>query len=142
MRIAYLLMIHDNFPQVRWVFNAIYTPDDYFVIHIDKVSTNTFQQQVKQYVGNLPNVKYLTSRRVTRFGWSVVETELRAIQEATSSEHKWKYLINVSGQDYPIKPIGNIKRKLAAEWPRNFIEVIPLAKMAEHDPHDPHLERR
>jgi len=112
MRIAYLLMIHDNFPQVRWVFNAIYTPDDYFVIHIDKVSTNTFQQQVKQYVGNLPNVKYLTSRRVTRFGWSVVETELRAIQEATSSEHKWKYLINVSGRDYPIKPIGNIKRKL------------------------------
>jgi hypothetical protein len=142
MRIAYLIMVHDNFPQVKWVINAIYNPDDYFIIHIDKTTTQNFRQQGNQYVGNLANVKYLTPHRMTRFGWSIVGTELRAIRELASSKHEWKYVINVSGQDYPIKSIGTIKAKLIAEWPRNFIEVNPFAKMAEYDPHDPHLTRR
>jgi hypothetical protein len=142
MIIAYLIMVHNNFAQVKWIINAIYNSEDYFMIHIDKTSTQNFRQQVRQYVGSQPNVKYLASHRVTRFGWSVVETELRAIRELVSSKHEWKYLINVSGQDYPIKSISTIKAKLSAEWPRNLIEVIPLAKMAEHDPHDPHLARR
>jgi hypothetical protein len=142
MRIAYLLMIHNNFAQVKWIINAIHTPDDYFIIHIDKNSTQNFRQQVNRYVGNLDNVKYLTPYRMTRFGWSIVETELCAIRELASSKHEWKYVINVSGQDYPIKSMGAIKSKLIKEWPRNFIEVIPLVKIAEQDPHDPHLTRR
>jgi hypothetical protein len=142
MRIAYLVMIHHNFPQFKWIINAIYTPDDYFIIHIDKTAMQSFREQVNHYVGNLANVKYLIPHRMIRFGWSIVETELRAIRELASSEHEWKYLINVSGQDYPIKSISTIKAKLTAEWPRNFIEVIPLTKIAELHPHDPHLARR
>jgi len=72
----------------------------------------------------------------------MVETELRAIRELVFATHEWKYVINVSGQDYPIKSISDIKARLIAEYPRNMIEVIPLAKIAEHDPHDPHLARR
>ena len=122
--------------------NAVYTPDDYFIIHIDKTATPNFRQQVNQYVGNPANVKYLTSHRMTRFGWSMVETELRAIKELAFSKHGWKYVINVSGQDYPIKSISTIKARLIAEWPRNFVEVLPFTKMIEYDPNDPHLARK
>jgi hypothetical protein len=142
MKIAYLIMIHNNFPQVKWIINAIYSHEDSLIIHIDKNAELIFVEQVKRYVGKRPNVKYLPSRRVLRYGWSVVETELLAIRALISSKDEWSYFINVSGQDYPIKSISTIKAQLTAEWPRNFVEVIPFSKMAEHDPHDPHLARR
>ena len=142
MKIAYLIMLHNNFPQVKWLLSSILNDDDSFIFHIDKKSDSRFSQQVKQYVGHRSNIKYLPSRRIVRFGWSVVETQLRAIQELAVSNKEWSYLVNVSGQDYPIKSIADIRTKLTAEWPRNFVEVIPFNEMAERDPHDPHLARR
>lgn|SRR5215831_75874 len=142
MKIAYLIMIHNNFRQFQWLINAISNEEDYFLIHIDKRSDRTFSRQVKEYVGNRPNVEYLAPRRMTRFGWSIVETELQAIRELVAAKYEWSYLINVSGQDYPIKSTAAIKAALTAAWPQNFIDVIPFAKMAELDPYDPHLSRR
>lgn len=142
MRIAYLLMVHDHFSQVKWIIDAIYTSEDYFLIHIDSNSQEAFRRQVRGYLGNRPNVRYLAPRHINRFGWSVVKVELEAIRDLVSSKEPFDYLINVSGQDYPIKPIADIRSKLAAEWPRNFIDVIPFARIAEGDPEDPHLSRR
>jgi hypothetical protein len=142
MRIAYLVMTHGNFRQVRWIINAIYNNEDLFILHIDKNADYSFHRQINEYLGKRPNVTYLPRRHVNRFGWSLVETELHAIRALISRQDEWDYLINVSGQDYPIKSTAEIKSKLAAEWPRNFVEVIPFSKMAELDPHDPHLARR
>jgi Core-2/I-Branching enzyme len=135
-------MIHNNFRQFQWLIDAICNDEDYFLIHIDKRSDHAFCRQVKEYVGSRPNVKYLAPRRMLRFGWSIVETELRAIRELASAEHEWNYLINVSGQDYPIKSTASIKAALTAAWPRNFVDVIPFEKIAVFDPYDPHLSRR
>jgi hypothetical protein len=139
MKIAYFIMLHDNFPQLRWLLNAIYTYDDLFLIHIDKKSSPSFFNQVHEYAVTRPNIEFLPSHNVTRFGWSVVNTELRAIRALVSSKREWEYLINLSGRDYPIKSIDAIKTKLSLESPNNFIEVIPRNEMAKGDPH---LERR
>jgi hypothetical protein len=142
MKIAYLIMIHKNFRQFQWLINALYNREDYFLIHIDKRSDHGFFRQVKEYLGSRPNVKYLAPRRMIRFGWSIVETQLRAISELVPARHEWNYLINVSGQDYPIKSTAAIKAALAAAWPRNFVDVVPFEKIAVFDPYDPHLPRR
>ena len=142
MKIAFFLMLHANFPQVRWLINAIYNRDDLFILHIDRKADSKFFESITKYVGDRSNVIYLSPHLVNRFGWSVVETELRAIRTLVSSNDDWKYMVSISGQDYPIKPITTIKAKLSAEWPKNFVDVIPFSKMAEHDPHDPHLARR
>ena len=135
-------MIYNNFDQVKWIINAIYTNDDYLIIHIDKKADYIFAQQIQQYIGNRPYVKFLTPRPMRRFGWSIVETELQAIRVLVDYYDDWKYVVNLSGQDYPIKPINDIRAKLIAEWPKNFIEVIAFSKMAERDPDDAHLARR
>lgn len=139
MKIAYFIMLHDNFPQLRWLLNAIYSYDDLFLIHIDKKSSPGFFNQVHEYADTRPNIEFLPSHSVTRFGWSVVNTELRAIRALVSSKREWEYLINLSGRDYPIKSIDSIKTKLSIESPNNFIEVIPRNEMAKGDSH---LERR
>jgi hypothetical protein len=142
MRIAYFLMLHDNFAQAKWLIDAIYTSDDYVLIHIDANASDEFQRQVRGHIGIRSNVKYLAARHLNRFGWSIVTTELQAIKELVGSKEPFDYLINMSGQDYPIKSIAGIKAALSTAWPRIFVEVIPFARMAEHDPEDNHLARR
>src|SRR5262245_24912291 len=135
MKIAYFIMVHNNFPQLCWLMNAIYSDDDLFVIHIDKKSSPGFFNRVHEYVDGRPNIEFLPSHKVNRFGWSVVKTELRAIRALVSSKREWKYLINLSAQDYPIKSIDTIKTTLSLEFPKNFVEVIPRDEMAKGDPH-------
>jgi hypothetical protein len=142
MKIAYLIMLHSNLAQVRWLMNAIFTQEDLFIIHIDRKSDHHFSQSIRKYVGNRSNVKYLLSHFVNRFGWSMVETELRAIKALLSSREEWKYFINVSGDDYPIKSIPTIKTRLTASWPKNFVDVISFDAMTKLDPQDHHLVRR
>jgi hypothetical protein len=106
MKIAYLIMINNNFKQFQWLINAICNDEDYFLIHIDRRSDPTYARRVKDYVESRANIQYLAPRPKTRVGWSIVETELRAIRELISAKHEWKYPINVSDQDYPIKILG------------------------------------
>jgi hypothetical protein len=57
------------------------------------------------------------------------------------TDRDWKYFINLSGHDYPIKPIALIKEKLQIEWPRNFIRAWPFLTSEETEPDDPQLAR-
>jgi hypothetical protein len=142
MKIAYLIMLHNNFPQVRWIVDAIYNNEDILIIHVDKKADQSFSQHVAAYLGNRPNVKYLPRRHVNRFAWSMVEIELRAIKALLSLKDEWKYFINLSGEDYPIKSICSIKTKLRAAWPKNFVDVISFDAMTKLNPQDHHLARR
>jgi hypothetical protein len=141
MRIAYFIMLHHKFSQSCWLFDAIYTEEDVFLIHVDKKSNDKFYDQVRSYIGTLPNVSFLPRRAVTWCGWSSVSVELQAMRVLLDSDVRWQYLINVSGQDYPIKSVEFIKKKLQAEWPRNFIRAWSFAKVQELEPDDPHLKR-
>jgi len=51
MRIVYLLMIHNNFDQVKWIINAIYTNDDYLIIHIDKKADDILPSKYNNTLG-------------------------------------------------------------------------------------------
>jgi hypothetical protein len=141
MRIAYFIIAHHKFPQFCWLFDAIYTAEDVFLIHVDKKSSDEFYSKIKSYVGTRFNISFLPRRAVTWGGWSVTSVELQAIKTLLDSDAKWQYYINVSGQDYPIKSIESMKANLQAQWPRNFVEVLSFARMQEIDADDPHLNR-
>jgi hypothetical protein len=141
MKIAYFIMIHHMFSQFCWLFDAVYTEDDIFLIHVDKKADKDFYDQVKSYAGSRTNVRFLPQRAITRFGWSVVSVELEAIRILANCTAQWKYFINLSGQDYPIKSLACIKDRLRAEYPRNFIDVISFDEAAKLDAEDPHPNR-
>lgn len=142
MKIAYFIMLHHKISQFRWLFEAIYSEDDVYCLHVDRKSGEEFYKQVQRYVGARPNVAYLRPRSVAWGGWSLVATELEAIERMLKDGSDWKYFVNLSGQDYPIKPVALIKQQLQSEWPRNFIRAWPFSKIQELEPNDPHLTRR
>jgi hypothetical protein len=142
MKIAYLILLHHKLEQFRYLLDAIYSTHDMFLIHIDRGSPSVFHRAVQACVGGFSNVGFLSSRPVAWGGWSVIAPELRAIEFFLKASRDWSYYINLSGQDYPIKPREVIRDTLKAAWPRNFVEVETFAEKRAYQPDDPHLKRR
>ena len=142
MRTAYFIALHHKPNQFRWLFEAIYNPEDVFCIHVDHKSTSAFTAEIRAYIGTRPNVAFLKSRPVIWGGWSQVAVELEAIQQLLGMSSDWKYYINLSGQDYPLRSMAQIKQSLQCAWPNNFIRVWDFEKVRSLEPNDPHLVRR
>jgi hypothetical protein len=142
MIVAYFIMLHHKLEQFRWLFEAIYSSEDLFLIHIDRTSPLAFHRAVEAYIGDRSNVEFLPAHRVAWGGWSLVVPGLRAIDFFLRCSRYWSYYINLSGQDYPIKPRGAIRDTLKESWPRNFVGVGRFADIRISEPDDPHLERR
>lgn len=126
--------------QFRWLWKAIYSCNDVYCIHIDAKAPQPFHIEVREYVGSRPNVVYLESRSITWGGWSQVVAELDAMKLVLDLFDEWSYWINLSGQDYPIKPLAVIKESLVKSG-LNFIRVWTFDRVAIEEPYDPHLRQ-
>jgi Core-2/I-Branching enzyme len=146
LKLAYYIAAHHKAYQFEWLFKALYNETDLFIIHIDKKSPREFQLAIENIVRTqekftLKNTVFLPPRRVNWGGWSQVSTELGAIRIALQSEHQWQYFVNLSGQDYPIQSLPEIRRTLREAWPRNFIRVWSFDRVRSEEPEDPHLRK-
>lgn len=122
MKIAYAVLLHHKERQFEWLFNAIYDPGDVFVIHIDKKSPGPTWRRMTSLVGNKPNVHFLRRRRVAWGGWNLAAVTLASIRLLLDRDKEWAYFINLSGQDYPLRPPDEIRGELARSPGLNYIE--------------------
>ncbi|MFI5088757.1 MAG: beta-1,6-N-acetylglucosaminyltransferase [Terriglobales bacterium] len=141
MKIAYFITLHHKLNQFRWLWQAIYSRDDVYCIHVDAKAPQSFHAEVREYIGNRPNVIYLPSRSIAWSGWSMVSAELGAMNLMLGFSNNWRYWINLSGQDYPIKPMAVIRQSLMQSG-LNFIRVWSFDRVAREEPNDPHLRRQ
>jgi hypothetical protein len=124
VRIAYLIMAHNNPAQIRRLLGAIYHPDNYYILHIDKESDISCHKIAEELQLSYSNVSLLGSQTVIWAGFSVLEVELRAIRKLLEMKSNWDFFINLSGQDFPIKTQKEITSYLAIRKSCNFIEIF------------------
>jgi len=102
MRIAYLILAHDQPDHLHRMVKALDCDGVAFYIHIDtKVKLSTFRPEMLEK----ENVHFLTTRAdVQWMGFSQVEVILMLMQEALMQEaSRFGYCVLLSGSDYPIK---------------------------------------
>ncbi|GCB63053.1 hypothetical protein scyTo_0004342 [Scyliorhinus torazame] len=77
--------------------------------------------------GNLQENVFIVSRieHVTYGSWSRVQADLNCMSDLVISATPWKYLINLCGQDLPIKTNGEIIEKLMSIQNQNIILSYP-----------------
>ena len=146
MKLAYYIAVHHKPYQFEWLLKALYNETDLFLIHVDKKSPNGFQAAIQgivraQQTHTQDNIVFLPRRRINWGGWSQVSNELSAMRVALASGHAWQYFINLSGQDYPIQSLPEIRRVLREAWPRNFIRVWSFDRVRAEEAEDPHLRK-
>ncbi|XP_014787822.2 beta-1,3-galactosyl-O-glycosyl-glycoprotein beta-1,6-N-acetylglucosaminyltransferase [Octopus bimaculoides] len=120
--LAYSISLYKKPDQVENLLRAIYRPHNYYCIHVDKSSNPLILSDMKAIAKCLPNV-YIASR-IVDVEWGVfsqTEAELICMRDLLKYK-KWKYFINLTGQEYPLKTNLQIVRIVKALKGANDIE--------------------
>ncbi|KAL8596050.1 hypothetical protein ACOMHN_021090 [Nucella lapillus] len=112
--IAYSLVVYNNAFQVMNLLRAIYRPRNWYCVHVDNKSEPAFRQAMEAMCRCFPNV-FLASRAVdVRWGlYSVLEPELVCMEDLWRNS-SWKYFINLTGQEFPLRTNYELVRILSA----------------------------
>ncbi|XP_036367575.1 beta-1,3-galactosyl-O-glycosyl-glycoprotein beta-1,6-N-acetylglucosaminyltransferase 3-like [Octopus sinensis] len=102
--IAFAIKIHTAPNQFERLLRAIYLPHNVYCIHVDaKADNNTFEL-IKSISTCLPNVVLAENRiNVVYATFRHLQAEVECMKACTKSNVKWKYYINLTGQEFPLK---------------------------------------
>lgn len=120
MKIAYLILAHNQFMQLERLVNSLLHPGAEIFIHVDKrakFDKNEFQQS---------NVHILENRISVHWGgFSIIAAQIELIKKANELG-RYDYYILLSGADYPIKTHEQLVQYLIDNEGSNFINTIEM----------------
>jgi hypothetical protein len=123
MKLAFLILTHNQIELVYRQIDALSHPDHHFFIHPDK----KYKLNIKDEYTNNRQVHFTVNRiRVNWGGFSIVRATLNLIREALASGIKFDYFILASDHCFPIKPSCDIRSFLKRNNGFSFIEIYPL----------------
>jgi hypothetical protein len=103
LKIAYLILAHNNYEHLGRLVHALDDGKSTFYIHIDKKSSFPLLQA--------ENVTFIKERlNVHWSGFSMVRATLNLLRRAGKDEND--YFVLISGGDYPIKPMTWLRERL------------------------------
>jgi len=110
--LAFSILIFQDVEQFERLLRAIYRPQNFYCIHVDKKSDKFVHDTAAGISRCFPNVFVATQWYDVAWGtFSVVEPELACMEELLKYK-KWKYFINLTGQEFPLKTNWEIVRIL------------------------------
>ncbi|XP_056587180.1 beta-1,3-galactosyl-O-glycosyl-glycoprotein beta-1,6-N-acetylglucosaminyltransferase 4-like [Triplophysa dalaica] len=121
--LAYSLVVHKNADYVERLLKAIYMPHNVYCIHYDQKSSDDFKSAMQGLARCLPNV-FIASKleRVQYAGISRLKADLNCLSDLLESEVKWKYVINLCGQDFPLRTNAELVSDLKMLKGKNMAE--------------------
>jgi hypothetical protein len=128
MKLAFLILMHKNPDQAVRLVKALAHPTSTFIIHVDARAAQATLEGVRRHLADGEHVHF-TKRYACRWGgFGIVRATLECMRAALHLPRDFDYAVLLSGQDYPIKPIGFIARFLEGHRGKQFIESFRLDK--------------
>lgn len=121
--IAYFILVHRFPEQFKRLFKALYHPENYYLIHLDKKTSIDIYDDIKDFLTDFPSTYILESENVVWGGYSMVQAELNGMSYLLKLNLNWDFFINLSGQDYPLKSQKIIREYLTQNKGNNFIKI-------------------
>ncbi|GAB1602867.1 beta-1,3-galactosyl-O-glycosyl-glycoprotein beta-1,6-N-acetylglucosaminyltransferase-like isoform X1 [Argonauta hians] len=119
--LAYSIIIYKDTKQVETLLRAIYRPQNFYCIHIDAKSKFDFFAEIESIKNCFSNVEIVHPSVNVRWGqYSVLEPEILCMKQL--ARYKWKYFINLTGQEFPLKNNYELVRILKAYNGSNDVE--------------------
>lgn len=130
MKIAYLILAHDNPSHLRRLVKAITSPSSVCFIHIDKKSNIVdFLPMVSE------NVILIAERLAVYWGdFSIVEATLVLIRAALTDLRHFDRLVLLSGTDYPLRSVSYIESFFSRHASDEFINLVQMPAKVERKP--------
>src|SRR6476646_4625834 len=116
MRIAHLILTHQNTKQLERLLKAMNHPAFYFYVHIDKkIDASAFA-----HIFNNQNIFPIYNRTAIYWaGWGTIQATINGFKEIIPK--KYDYINVISAQDFPIKPPQYIYQYIHERAGQEFI---------------------
>ncbi|XP_029960251.1 beta-1,3-galactosyl-O-glycosyl-glycoprotein beta-1,6-N-acetylglucosaminyltransferase [Salarias fasciatus] len=129
--LAYSIVVHHKVQNFERLLRAIYTPQNIYCVHVDKKSQASVLSAIEAIASCFPNVFLVShAETVVYSAWSRVQADLNCMADLYNASTKWKYFINLCGQDFPLKTNLQMVRTLRSLKGGNSLESekLPDAK--------------
>lgn len=122
--LAYSLVVHKSAWMVERLIKSLYSPSNIYCIHYDKKSSAEFVSAMEGLSRCLPNV-FIASKLESVYYASIsrLNADLNCMSDLIKSQVKWKYLINMCGQDFPLKSNIELVSELKMLKGANMLET-------------------
>lgn len=122
--IAFSLIMYRDVEQSERLLRAIYRPQNAYCVHVDSKAPNEVFSAVSRIAACFDNVFVAGKRYDVRWGtMTVLEPELLCMEELLNKSSSWKYFINLTGQEFPLKTNYELVEILRAYDGANDIEA-------------------
>ena len=131
--IAFSILMHENVEQAERLLRMIYRPQNTYCIHVDLKAPQSVQKAVHAIVGCFDNV--IIPKKQISVHWAeftVLEAELVCLEALWTANAKWKYFINLTGRDFPLKTNWELVQILKAYNGANDIDGTPHRSVIVH----------
>ncbi|KAM9219044.1 beta-1,3-galactosyl-O-glycosyl-glycoprotein beta-1,6-N-acetylglucosaminyltransferase 7-like [Leptosomus discolor] len=115
--LAYIITIHKELEMFVKLLRAIYMPQNIYCVHVDEKSPKDYKAAVQNIVNCFENI-FISSKRenVVYAGFSRLQADINCMRDLVHSKTQWNYVINLCGQDYPIKTNKDIIQYIKSKW--------------------------
>ncbi|XP_072037355.1 beta-1,3-galactosyl-O-glycosyl-glycoprotein beta-1,6-N-acetylglucosaminyltransferase 4-like [Amphiura filiformis] len=121
--IAYIIVAHKDAAQIERLFRAIYQPQNIYCIHPDLKSPANFQHAIHKLASCFPNIIIPPKLENIQWGnFSRLMADIHCMRELLNHPVQWKYLLNLCGQDFPLKTNLEIVQLMKTYNGKNYIE--------------------
>ncbi|CAH8452720.1 unnamed protein product [Heterobilharzia americana] len=127
--LAFSLAIHENIRQVSRLLRLIYRPQNLYCIHVDSKSPQQFYDEVtalsRCFGSNVMVIDRSESVNVQWGYYSILEVFLMCADKLMrNTKYMWKYILNVSGQELPLRTNWELVAALKAINGSNVVEGL------------------
>lgn len=126
--IAFGISIYKDIEQFERILRAIYRPQNYYCIHTDKKSPKDFHQAVQKISRCFSNV--FVASKIFKVYWgkfSVLKSDLICMKDLLGRSKTWKYFINLTGQEFPLKSNNELVKMLQNLKGKSIVKgIIPI----------------
>ena len=123
MRLAYLILVHNNPRQLNRLIGRLTYDGADFYVHVDEKTDIRPFLPIKKW----GNVHFITKRETIHWaGYSMVQATLNGLNEILATGNPYDNITLMSGQDYPIKSNAEIQEFFAANPGKIFMDTLSV----------------
>ncbi|CAC5403519.1 GCNT1 [Mytilus coruscus] len=122
-QIAYSILVFKSINQFERLLRSIYRPQNFYCVHADTKMSDVRRKALESIASCFDNVFMSSKSYDVRWGKiTVLQADIICMQDLLRYK-KWKYFINLTGQDFPLKTNLEIVKILKAYNGANDVSI-------------------
>ncbi|XP_078071043.1 beta-1,3-galactosyl-O-glycosyl-glycoprotein beta-1,6-N-acetylglucosaminyltransferase 4-like [Mustelus asterias] len=123
--LAFSMVVHKDAIMVERSLKMIYMPQNIYCIHYDQKSSNSFKAAMNNLAKCIPNVFIASKLELVHYAHiSRLQADLNCLSDLLQSSVQWKYVINLCGQDLPLRSNCELVSELKKLGGSNMLESM------------------